>query len=190
VAGAVPSVATPATPTARPSGLAALPARPVSSNTSQPTSSIPTARASAQPTNPSKPVEEVPTPSLEFIAWMRQALRGLTSANVEEVMSMLLSFPLDPPPSTMDLISDTIYEYSSILDGRRFATEYVAKRKADAVNVKTNGSKPSGVATPSKSTLADVVRTQPPKPAESEWANYKVVTKKKAKGARGNGNNN
>lgn len=74
---------------------------------------------------------------------------------VEEVMSMLLSFPLDPPPSTMDLISDTIYEYSSILDGRRFATEYVIKRKADAANVKANGSKPPGAISAGKSTLAD-----------------------------------
>ncbi|KAG8874897.1 hypothetical protein FRB97_005557 [Tulasnella sp. 331] len=179
---------TPATPVTRTSGFASLPARPATSNTPQPSPNTAAPRTAAQPSSSSKALEEVPTPSLEFIAWMRQALKGLTSANVEEVMSMLLSFPLDPPPSTMDLISDTIYEYSSILDGRRFATEYVIKRKADAASVKANGSKPPGAIVPGKTTLADVVRTQPPKPAESEWA-YKVVTKKKAKGARGHSNN-
>ncbi|KAG9003484.1 hypothetical protein FRB93_011110 [Tulasnella sp. JGI-2019a] len=191
VAGAASTPApptTPSTPVARTTGVASLPARPLTGNTAQSTSSTSASRATAQATSSSRSMEEVPTPSLEFIAWMRQALRGLTSANVEEVMSMLLSFPLDPPPSTMDLISDTIYEYSAILDGRRFATEYVAKRKADAANVKVNGIKPANPTTTGKSTLADVVRTQPPKPTESEWA-YKVVTKKKAKGGRGQSNN-
>lgn len=71
-------------------------------------------------------------------------------------MNMLLSFPLDPPPSTVEVISDTIYEYSATLDGRRFASEYVAKRKADAANVKTNGSKAASTSgAGGKSTLAD-----------------------------------
>jgi len=92
---------------------------------------------------------------------------------------MLLSFPLDPDPSTIEIISDLIYANSTTLDGRRFASEYVSKRKADAAirrataGTAGNGSKPVSI--------ADVVKTQP-KPAQQEWG-FKVVNKKK-KGGR------
>ena len=100
----------------------------------------------------SKPQDETPPPSLDFIRWMREALRGLTGANsafytvlwnltntspVDEFMQMLLSFPLDPPPSVIEIISDSVYANSGTLDGRRFASEFVAKRKADAVLAKS-----------------------------------------------------
>lgn len=45
---------------------------------------------------------------------------------------MLLTFPLNPDPIVMEIISDSVYANSSTLDGRRFAQEFVAKRKADA----------------------------------------------------------
>jgi PERQ amino acid-rich with GYF domain-containing protein len=50
---------------------------------------------------------------------------------------MLLSFPLDPPPSVIEIISDSVYANSGTLDGRRFASEFVAKRKADAALAKS-----------------------------------------------------
>lgn len=87
---------------------------------------------------------------------------------------MLLSFPLDPDTSTVELIAETVYGASTTLDGRRFATEFVTKRKADCVaRPKASGTKPTSTS------LAEVVKTQP-KPQQSEWA-YKVV-KKKGKG--------
>ena len=92
---------------------------------------------------------------------------------------MLLSFSLDPDPTTVEIISDLIYANSTTLDGRRFAAEFVSKRKADAT------AKPKGNAAanfPGKTqSIADVVKTQP-KPAQSEWG-FKVVNKKK-KGGR------
>lgn len=47
---------------------------------------------------------------------------------------MLLSFPLDPDPATGEIISEMIYANSTTLDGRRFANEFIAKRKADAAS--------------------------------------------------------
>ena len=93
---------------------------------------------------------------------------------------MLLSFPLDPDPSTVELISDLIYTNSTTLNGRRFATEFVSKRKNDAASkAKTPGTSGQSVSKPVS--IADVVKAAP-KSAQSEWA-FKIVNKKK-KGGR------
>lgn len=99
---------------------------------------------------------------------------------VEEIVSMLLSFPMDPDPSTVELISELIYASSTVLDGRRFASEFTSRRKADAA------SRPKGMGTAGKTTskaisIADVVKAVP-KPTQPEWG-FKVVNKKK-KGGR------
>lgn len=57
---------------------------------------------------------------------------------------MLLSFPLNPDPIVMEIISDSVYANSSTLDGRRFAQEFVAKRKADAKAQKAGTVAPVG----------------------------------------------
>lgn len=138
---------------------------------------------------PSKPEEPTP-PSLELLKWMRESMRGLKSSvqcmllifllvssvfiirySVEEIAQMLLSFPLDPDASTIELIEETIYGATTTLDGRRFAAEFIAKRKADAASQPRDLAAGSG-----KASLADVVKTQP-KPSQSEWG-YKVVKKK------------
>ena len=85
---------------------------------------------------------------------------------------MLLSFPLDPDPSTVEIISDLIYANSTTLDGRRFAAEFVSKRKVDAKGSASSGKLLS---------IADVVKTQP-KPLQNEWGGFKVVNKKKKAG--------
>jgi len=97
-------------------------------------------------------------------------------------MQMLLSFPLDPPPSVVEIISDSVYASSATLDGRRFASEFVAKRKADAANAKATDAKQAG-AYAGRVSLADVVKTQS-KPAEGEWSTK--VMKKKSKGRNAN----
>jgi PERQ amino acid-rich with GYF domain-containing protein len=101
---------------------------------------------------------------------------------VEEIMSMLLSFPLDPDQSTVELISDLIYANSTTLDGRRFAAEFVSKRKADAAS-RPKGTSVSGTNAGKPVSIADVVKSQPKAPASSEWGGFKVVNKKK-KGGR------
>ncbi|EMD41539.1 hypothetical protein CERSUDRAFT_110092 [Gelatoporia subvermispora B] len=126
--------------------------------------------------------EEAPSaPSHEFLKWLTESLKGLNnSVNIEEISSMLLSFALDPDPSTLEIISDLIYANSTTMDGRRFAAEYVSRRKADATS-RPKAATPASTSSKPLS-IADVVKTQP-KPAQNEWGGFKVVNKKK-KGAR------
>ena len=91
---------------------------------------------------------------------------------------MLLSFPLDPDPSTLEIIAETVYGASTTLDGRRFANEFVAKRKVDAAG-RMKGA--PGLSNNRPASLADVVKAQPK--ATPEFNGYKVV-KKKGKGTR------
>ena len=84
---------------------------------------------------------------------------------------MLLQFPVDPDSSTVEIISDLIYANSTTLDGRRFAAEFVSRRKASTKAAPASG----------KLSIADVVKTQP-KPAQNEWSGFKVVNKKKKSG--------
>lgn len=95
-------------------------------------------------------------------------------------MSMLLSFPIDPDPSTSEIISDLIYANTTTLDGRRFAADFLSRRKADAVARAKAG---PGAATTKMVSIADVVKAQPKPQAQSEWGGFKVVNKKK-KGGR------
>ncbi|EAL20161.1 hypothetical protein CNBF2380 [Cryptococcus deneoformans B-3501A] len=116
-------------------------------------------------------------PSVEFVRWTKQALTGF-KGDVDDFISVLLSFPIDPPAASradqMEIISDSVYANSSTLDGRRFAQEFMAKRKADAA-------RPGGAAGGKKiSSLADVVKTQPKQTTD---AGFKVV---KAKGKKKN----
>uniref|UniRef100_A0A8H7YAI1 GYF domain-containing protein n=1 Tax=Psilocybe cubensis TaxID=181762 RepID=A0A8H7YAI1_PSICU len=121
------------------------------------------------------------TPSHDFLKWLGDSLKGLNSSvNVEEIVSMLLSFPIDPDSTTAEIISDTIYSNSTTLDGRRFASEFIAKRKADAL-AKAKGTVNSGKASSKPVSIADVVRATP-KTTQPEWG-FKVVNKKK-KGGR------
>ncbi|KAJ7071433.1 hypothetical protein C8F01DRAFT_1014546 [Mycena amicta] len=164
----------------RPSAVSAV---PLTSSSSAPRTNGAAAPPRTAPTatpvkTPAPRAEEHPaTPSHEFVRWLSDALKGLNSSvNVEEIMSMLLSFPLDPDASTVELISDLIYANSTTLDGRRFASEFVSKRKADAL------ARPKA-ATGKPISIADVVKSQPKPPASSEWGGFKVVNKKK-KGGR------
>ncbi|EUC61709.1 GYF domain protein [Rhizoctonia solani AG-3 Rhs1AP] len=139
-----------------------------------------------QPAGAAKPVkstssDETPVPpSLDFLKWLKESLKGLNGINVEEFMQMLLSFPLDPSPAVVEIISDSIYANSSTLDGRRFAAEFCQKRKADAAAARAKPSSASGTKVP-RASLAEVVKTQP-KPVQSEWG-FKTV-QKKPKGGR------
>ena len=95
---------------------------------------------------------------------------------------MLLSFPLDPDPSTTEIISDLIYANSTTMDGRRFASDFVSRRKADAATRPKTANVPAAAAARGAS-IADVVKAQPKPQPGSEWGGFKVVNKKK-KGTR------
>ncbi|KAG5636559.1 hypothetical protein H0H81_007611 [Sphagnurus paluster] len=124
--------------------------------------------------------DDPPSPSHEFLKWLTASLKGLNSSvNVEEIVALLLSFSLDPDPSTVDFISETIYANSTTLDGRRFAAEFVNKRKADA-NSRPKGANATSKAAAKPISIADVVKAAP-KPTQPEWG-FKVVNKKKKSG--------
>ncbi|EJU00943.1 hypothetical protein DACRYDRAFT_53415, partial [Dacryopinax primogenitus] len=139
--------------------------------------SVPTPQLAKTPAKVASPApnESDPlVPSAEFMRWLRDALKGLNAGvNVDEYMHMLLSFALDPSPAVVEIIQESIYGNSSTLDGRRFAAEFISKRKADAALKKAGGST-------ARTSLADVVKAQP-KPASPDW-NFRTVVKKKGKG--------
>jgi len=172
-----------------PTGLAAAPRPPLvlPSSTLNMSGSPSAARAnglrsSTTSTVKATSVEDHPVaPSHDFLKWLSDSLKGLNSSvNVEEIMSMLLSFPVDPDPSTAEIISEMIYASSTMLDGRRFATEFVSRRKMDAVSRPKTAGMVGSVGKPVS--IADVVKAQP-KPTQQEWGGFKVVNKKK-KGGR------
>lgn len=62
----------------------------------------------------------------EFLRWCRSQLKLNTGVQPDNVLEMLLSLP--PGSESKEIIADTIYSYSSTMDGRRFATDFIKKR--------------------------------------------------------------
>ncbi|KAL5534141.1 hypothetical protein ACEPAG_602 [Sanghuangporus baumii] len=155
---------------------------------STPNAQTPSSRSTAVHRTTSSPVvakatssalktdEEPTTPSLEFMKWMRESLRGLNSSvQFEELAQMLLSFPLDPDKATKEIIAETVYGASTTLNGRDYAEEFVKKRREDVLS-RSKGS--SGQAANGKpASLADVVKAQPKQP-QNDFGSFKVVKKK------------
>jgi PERQ amino acid-rich with GYF domain-containing protein len=71
-------------------------------------------------------------PSSEFLQYCREQLRGLNNMKADDFIEMLLSFPIDATSDVVEIIAESVYAASSTLDGRRFAADFVAKRKQDA----------------------------------------------------------
>ncbi|KAG0320458.1 hypothetical protein BGZ99_004490 [Dissophora globulifera] len=91
----------------------------------------PTAPTSTNRNSNSNPNEPRPA-SEEFLRWCRQALKDLQGVVLEDFIQMLLTFPLNPDPMTVEIISESIYANSKSLNGRQFADEFIKRRKADA----------------------------------------------------------
>ncbi|KAG5456961.1 MAG: hypothetical protein BJ554DRAFT_3151 [Olpidium bornovanus] len=45
---------------------------------------------------------------------------------------MFLTFPVEPNPSTVEIITEAVYASSTSLNGRSFAEEFVRRRRLDA----------------------------------------------------------
>ncbi|PKY18636.1 hypothetical protein RhiirB3_111793 [Rhizophagus irregularis] len=94
---------------------------------------------------------------------------------------MLLTFPLDPPPATIEIIQESVYANSPTLDGRRFADEFIKRRKADAsglplnsfLNTNTEGKSGKDTGTGNSNTKDDH--------SINSAGAFKVVTTKKGK---------
>lgn len=97
--------------------------------------------ASRHPTIKSEPRG----PSEEFLQWCKLSLRNLNAGvNGDEILQMLLSFPVDN--SCAEIIQDIIYANSTSMDGRRFASDFITRRKADIDGKKLNAILPSSSA--------------------------------------------
>ncbi len=114
-------------------------------------------------------------PSPEFIAYVKQQLKGLT-IKVDDFIEMLLSFPLDPSPDVVEIIAESVYANSGTLDGRRFAQDFVAKRKMDAQGRSITASTPA----PAPERSASDVLKAPPKVSDP-FTGFKVVKQKAGK---------
>ncbi|CAO3569942.1 unnamed protein product [Mortierella alpina] len=113
--------------------------------------------------NEPRPVSE------DFMRWCRQALKGLQAGVVlEDFIQMLLTFPLNPDPSTVEIIQDSIYANSQSLNGRQFADEFIKRRKADAY---PNGGAPASASGTSTGNVAS-------SGSGASDSSFKVVSKK------------
>jgi PERQ amino acid-rich with GYF domain-containing protein len=184
-------VATPQS-TARPTGITA----PGLTTAGRPRPVAQPARSNAALTNQTKATDE-------FTKWTKSALgKGLnnnmngndtvldykartllTTFIVDEFVQTLLLLPLE-----MEIISDSVYAHSQTLDGRRFAEEFVRRRKlADKgiVDPATNGTTPtSATDTKSGGGWSEVAKKGPASAAKEDTNSaFKVVAAKK-KGKR------
>ncbi|PGH08710.1 hypothetical protein AJ79_05901 [Helicocarpus griseus UAMH5409] len=109
----------PKPPPTAPTGPRTIPVAPAPKPRPVVTTTRPSALGPAQTTNTSKPTEEL-------MKWAKNALgKGLNSSiNVDDFVQQLLLLP----PET-EIISDSVYANSQTLDGRRFAEEFVRRRK-------------------------------------------------------------
>lgn len=103
--------------------------RPETANTAPP-ERRPTIVSHNTGVNPRAPLQTNGA-SNEFVEYCREQLRGLR-ANVDNFLEMLFSFPINPTPDVIDLIADSVNATSSTIDGRRFAVDFVSRRKLDA----------------------------------------------------------
>ncbi|OMH84826.1 GYF domain-containing protein mpd2 [Zancudomyces culisetae] len=118
------------------------------------------------PKQKQKQLPKTPSPSPAFLAWCKSSLSSLSGINIDDFIQMLLSFPLNPPKNTVEIIAEQVYAHSSLLNGRSFAKEFIDRRIADAAK-NSPSSKTSPQNLPPK--------TSPKTPAKDE---FQVVNKK------------
>ena len=101
-------------------------------------------------------------------------------------MSELLQLPPEA-----DIISDSIYASSQTLDGRRFAEEFVKRRKLADRGIIPDSTTTAGFSSPSSANEAksgggwsEVAKKGPPVAKEESNAAFKVVGGKKKGGKR------
>lgn len=171
------------------SGKAKTPTSPVVSSTARVVSSGAAAsitKAKPQLARSSTSITTAQIAQDAFQKWVKNSLvSGLNnSINVEDFVKNLISYPLEE-----DLISDAIYGNSQTLDGRRFAREFI-QRKKDVEKGKVHDSTASNFVmggTDAKGTSGgwnEVAKKAPAPAREDPATNFKVVAAKKRGGKR------
>ncbi|KAH3681643.1 hypothetical protein WICPIJ_007369 [Wickerhamomyces pijperi] len=74
------------------------------------------------------------SPRQEFLTWCRTTMKLNRGINENEVLQILLMLPIGN--ESQEIIADTIYCNSTTMDGRRFAQEFLKRRKVveDRIN--------------------------------------------------------
>ncbi|RDL30795.1 GYF protein [Venustampulla echinocandica] len=115
----------------------------------------------------------------EFAKWAKGSLaKGLNSdINVDDFVHMLSTFPAEA-----GIIADSVYANSQLMDGRRFAEEFLRRRKLAEKGVVEPSNTGSGtgfstVGDKSSGGWSEVAKKGPPK--EEPTAGFKVVPNKK-----------
>lgn len=107
----------------------------------------------------------------EFLNWCKASLTDLQpGVNQNELLTMLFSLPVSS--ESKEIIAETIYSSSTTMDGRRFAEEFLKRRR-------TADNEISG-----SFTWSDVLTkaAAAPKPVNDGWnVSFKVVGKKKGR---------
>lgn len=86
------------------------------------------AQAAAVAPKPAPAPPKVLTAAESFLQWCHSALRGLNAGvNETELVGMLMTLPAED--ESTEIIADIVYANSSTLDGRRFAAEFLKRRK-------------------------------------------------------------
>lgn len=67
------------------------------------------------------------SPRQEFLAWCRASLKLNNGVKLEDILEIMLMLPVSQESS--EIIADTIYSNSSTMDGRRFAQEFMKRRR-------------------------------------------------------------
>ncbi|KAJ2743951.1 kinesin-like protein [Coemansia sp. BCRC 34301] len=80
-------------------------------------------------------------PSIAFLEWCYSRLNSLRGIDVCKFIEMLLTFPLKAPESTLEIITEQVYAYSTTLNGRAFAEDFVARRAKDHAAVAKGSAK-------------------------------------------------
>jgi len=99
---------------------------------------------------PESPIVGLSQETSEFLRWCKSQLNPVARTggiNVHEFMSILQSIPLNEASTIMDICVDTL-GISTAIDPRKFATEYVKRRRAE--NSKNDSGSVTGRRMPSK----------------------------------------
>lgn len=144
------------------------PPAPVAAATPRPAATPVAKRIATSPTATPKPQKQ--TSGDEFLQWCKNSIHDLnTGVNQQEMLGIILSLPATP--DSKEIIADTIYSNSSTMDGRRFAEEFLKRRKAADAENTSNGE-----------TWSEILQrnTNTNKPANEGWnSSFKVVGGKK-----------
>ncbi len=110
----------------------------------------------------------------EFVKWCKGHLSGLKpGVNPDEFITLLLSIPSE----SIKLIEETIFDYSDTINGRRFAQEFIKRRKIVESSSSNKSVSSSGL---SWSDLVSAPREQ----QDEDWSSSNNFTLVKKKGRR------